>query len=701
MPTFKKRAEMAKTSYSPIPSYWFVAVALGWATLVFVLHLHFSRRIPDGPVLYFHKIISELTLGRNFANFWFGHILRTSGCLLFFVGAGSIGRYALQWFLRNREDDGTGPLNAVLSLGLGLGILGYAAFAMIALGIIQKPVIISCYVLIGGVALKQLFQSVGMSWNATHKNPTVSLTWGEKLIIYFIAGALFFSFLGSTVPEISYDALVYHLAVPQAYVYSGRMIELPYNHYSYLPLFTSMLYFWGLALDGMYSAKLINFFLGLSIMIGLYRWGVVLKNRAVGLFACSIFLGTPLVIYLFWMSNSDFCVSFFLLLMLIGVWRWAQDAEKNSRMLYLAGLFGGVALATKYTAAFGISILTPIILWINWNNRRGGWLREFCLYGTLLLLPLIPWWTRNYIYKGNPVFPYLVTALGPPSSDLDLVNSWHSETKDRSSGPQVLELLEKFWKDAMAGFADAPYYYVGPLFLGFFLLVLGGFKVPWVKWGTIYCVLSIVLGLSQTHITRLLIPYYVPLALIIALVAISLPSKPICRAWMFSLLLSISISNSYEMSGLFLLTSMRGLRIATGVLTPSEYLKQPHSSIYTDPPYAAFEFIGKMNLNPGEKVLVLGESRVFYCPISPIANASHDVPVTFSWANDSRDPAELYMKLKARNVSVFLSNNTASRRNDSPKYINARGVSMIASMLDIYFNKIYEDQWTIVYQRKI
>jgi len=678
-----------------------MAVALGWATLVFVLHLHFSQRIPTGPVLYFHQIISELTLGRNFADFWFGHILRTGGCLLFFVGAGSIGRYALQWFLGNQDDAGMGPLNEVLALGLGLGILGYAAFTMIALGIIQKPVVISCYVLIGGIALKQLFQSVGMNWNAAPKNPAVRLATGEKLILVFIAGALIFSFLGSTVPEISYDALVYHLAVPQAYIYSGRMIELPFNHYSYLPLFASMLYFWGLALDGMYSAKLINFFLGLAIVIGLYRWGVALKDRAVGLFACAIFLGTPLVLYLFWMSNSDFCVSFFLLLMLIGVWRWAQDVEKNSRLLYLSGLFGGTALAAKYTAAFGILILTPIILWISWNSRRAGGLRRFCLYGVLLLLPLIPWWTRNYVYKGNPVFPYLAATLGPPSTDLDLVNSWRSETRDGSSGLQFRGLLGKFWKDAMTGFADTPYNYIGPLFLGFFLLVLGGFKIPWVQWGAVYCVLSIVLGLTQTHITRLLIPYYVPLALIIASAAMAQSAKPVYRTWMVSLLLSVSLSNMYEMSGLFLLTTMNGLRVATGVLTPVEYLRQPHSSIYGDTPYGAFEFIGKMNLKPGEKVLVLGESRIFYCPNPVVANAAHDVPVIFSWANDSHDPAELYMKLKAQNISVFLSNVTASLRNDPQKYINARGVSMIGAMLNTYFNKVYEDQWNSVYRRKV
>jgi hypothetical protein len=679
----------------------FTWAALAWATGVFILHLrYYSKNIPVSFTLYCRQLQTQLVLGPNFTHFWSGHLLRTGGCLLLFMGAWAVGDIALRWFLRGGDEDEFAPLDLVFALGLGLGILGYGAFALLALGIAHRGLLVGLYALLclAGIARCTVASLAAPEVRAA-KGTVSPPTWSERMFGVFVFLALAIAFLGTTTPEISYDALVYHLAVPQSYLFAGRLVDMPYNHFSYLPLFASLLYFWGLAIGGMFFAKLINFSLGLCVLLGLHRWGTVTKERAAGLLACAIFLGTPLISYLFVMTNADLGTAFYFLLALMATWRWRQAPEKGCGMLALAGLFAGISLAAKYTAAFGIGALTLLIAWRCWTNRKTLRPRTFLLYGVFLALPLIPWWARNYAYTGNPAYPYLVGRWGPKGTDMDLLRLWYKETRDECPGAHPLSHARKLWNDAISGIDRLPFNYIGPLFVGFLFLIFRVFKIPWARWTTILCCASIMSGLCGTYITRLLICYFVPLMLVVAYSITSLPAKTAQKGWALALLLGILSFNVAAISHALLLTVIEGLSVASGRVTPSEYLKQARL-LYPNPTYGAYEFIRqKMEFSPAERILLVGDSRAFYSPGPVIANAPYDVPIIFAWAGADKDPEALFARLKSQDIRLVILNIAEGVRKESSRYIDQERLNTVSQMLDRHFDKVYS-AGCLVFRRK-
>lgn len=679
---------------------WFAVAALGWATFVFAVHArHCLKNIPPGfgPDVFIRWLFAEMAPGPNFARFWFWHLLRIAACALLFLGAWALGRRMLPWWVGRREDDGLAPLDSAYSLGLGLGIIGYLGLGLIIAGAVQRWMMIGFYAALCLFGVQQAVALLrggreALGDRAARSHP--GLLEQAVFVPFLLAAAM--AFIGNTIPEIFYDALTYHLAVPQAYLLAGGMVDLPYNHYSYLPLLTSMLYFWGLASGGMYLAKIMNCFIGFCVLMGLYHWGRVLKDRALGLVACAIFVGTPSVIYLFWMCNADLGAAFFLLLALMSAWEWSRDVRGNHKTLRLTGIFCGLALASKYTAAFGIAPLTLFVSWNCWKRSLGS--RAFLLFCFLAILPLLPWWARNVAFKRNPVFPYMVETFGPKDVDTELLSGWHRETSEDSPGASPLRHAKKLWEDAAFGLLPAVNY-TGPLFVGFFILVLGWAGIAWVRLGVFYFCAAMFLGLSSTYIHRLLIPYYPPLALLVAFAAVSCAgSRSTTGIWAGVLLVAVLAFNAYQMSMILFSTSLRGLSVASGKVAPEEYLKTPRS-LYPNPSYGAYAFIKGLRLNPRDRILVVGESRLFYAPGNAIGNAPHDPPVIFAWANGSMDPERLYGKMNAHSVEVVLWNRGEGARTNSRKYVNGRGISLIAAMMDRHFERVYRDSWTDVYRR--
>lgn len=700
MSKLKRRQQTSPVVRADTPSANFGWFALAWAGVVFGAHLHYySQQIPTTFGMYVDYLSAHIALGPNFGHFWLGHLIRTTAVAFFFLGAWALGDFLLRVFVKP-EDGIVEEFRLPFSLGLGIGVLGYTAFGLFVLGIAERGVFAGLFILSCSVAVIRFLRKSHDIENLAEKHtPALAVNGIERILAGSLLVALLFAFIGTTQPEISYDALTYHLAVPQAYLFAGRMVDLPHNHFSYLPLLSSMLYSWGLAIDGMYSAKLISFGVGFGILIGLYRWGVVLQNRTLGLLSCTIFLSTPLVIYLFWVSNSDFAASFFLLLMLMAAWTWLRDPDRNYKLLYFAGVFGGLALVSKYTAIFGVGILTLFLAWRSWKARQTNPLRRFIFYCIVLALPATPWLVRNYIYTGNPAAPYLSDKFGRSPVDPEILRDRRSETSAASPGLNIPNHLKKIWRDAVVGFENGTYNYIGPVFVGFSLLACLALGSPWARLLASFGVASILLGLSATYVTRLLIGYYVPLALVLGYALSEIISLSKIKYVALALFVSMVAFNIYLLSSMFIVSIFDGHKVALGQETPSEYLKRPHN-YYGNPTFGAYEFIGNLRLPKENRILVAGESRGFYSPNFVINNAPRDVPVVFSWASSSKNPAELYDRFRANNVEIFLINQHEGPRNDPPKYITSRDVAMIAAVLERYFNKVYSDSWTVVYRQK-
>lgn len=199
-------------------------------------------------------------------------------------------------------------------------------------------------------------------------------------------------FLLALAPPISLDALVYHLAVPHQAMVRGTLIELPANVHTFFPLPAEMLY--GLALpfpEGARLAQTLHLLAGLLSLIVLFRLGKRLLGRGSWLPVLGLVTVPVLNVVMGWAWNEWFLV----LYMVLGLEHRFGAGEKDESSPLPAWLFFSAAAAVKYYAL-------PLLLFLPVSRPRPKTLAAGIL---LLCIVLSPWYGKNLLLTGNPVYP--------------------------------------------------------------------------------------------------------------------------------------------------------------------------------------------------------------------------------------------------------------------------------------------------------
>lgn len=118
-------------------------------------------------------------------------------------------------------------------------------------------------------------------------------------------------FILASVPPVSRDALVHHLAVPKLYLKYGKMAELPCMPYSYYPMNLDLIYLIGLKLGSDIYAKYIHCIFGLLTAGLIYRYLARKITPAYGMTGAFIFLSLPVVVKLCTIAYVDLGLIFF------------------------------------------------------------------------------------------------------------------------------------------------------------------------------------------------------------------------------------------------------------------------------------------------------------------------------------------------------------------------------------------------------
>ncbi|HEY4490677.1 MAG TPA: glycosyltransferase family 39 protein, partial [Acidobacteriota bacterium] len=213
-----------------------------------------------------------------------------------------------------------------------------------------------------------------------------------------IASVLFLYGFYALGPETFYDALVYHLALPQLYKITGGFVATPHNSYSGLPFLMQMLYTWALFISDEILARLIHWSTGAGLAIGFLGLCLRYKRPALASLLACAFLTTPILGLNVSVSGVDVASSF---MVFLAVYALSISFDENQdRWEILSATFCGFALSLKYTNWPLLPIIVAAFLFIRRDAKKSV---RFAMIAVLLVAPCV---IRNFLFYGNPIYPY-------------------------------------------------------------------------------------------------------------------------------------------------------------------------------------------------------------------------------------------------------------------------------------------------------
>ncbi len=207
-------------------------------------------------------------------------------------------------------------------------------------------------------------------------------------------------------PPTGRDALIVHLALPKLFLQAGKMLEVPFMNFSYMPMNTDLLYLIPIALGSEAAAKLIHFSFAILTAFLIYSYISEKVGRDYGIIGLFIYLTTPIVVNLSTTAYIDLSLTFYATLALLALLKWREESYSTRWLLYSA-VATGLALGAKYSALVVLLIMCLSVVFIYSSGTRDQWgaVKAALLYLAVALLIFSPWMIRNIILMGNPLYP--------------------------------------------------------------------------------------------------------------------------------------------------------------------------------------------------------------------------------------------------------------------------------------------------------
>jgi hypothetical protein len=294
------------------------------------------------------------------------------------------------------------------------------------------------------------------------------------------------SLLLALTPEIGKDALVYHLAVPKAFLRHHGFYFIPGNTFANLPFQTEMLYLLGLFLQGDILARGLGFAAFPCILLGIRQLSLRMGNNAFPWLSMFIFAALPSMFELSHLAYADLYVAFYALAAVIAFLAWFDSDE--APWLYLCALFTGLAVSCKYSALLlpFLGVLGVLLRHRDAEEARGA-LRDLARYVIPVMLFSAPYYLKSWVLTGNPCYPFMYSVFGGKGLDPDLAGLYNGLYQYMGMGRGWLDFLLLPWNMSVNAEMNSTRFdgLISPLFM-IMLPFLAGIRKPGAQLKTIY-----------------------------------------------------------------------------------------------------------------------------------------------------------------------------------------------------------------------
>ncbi|MEW6556612.1 MAG: hypothetical protein AB1349_04565 [Elusimicrobiota bacterium] len=568
-------------------------------------------------------------------------------------------------------------------IGSGLAVLSIVTFLLGIFGMLYKLVFYILILFLFLISLKN-FKYTNI------KLPSFDLKIVLLLFVFFIF--LSTAFIGALVPPTFYDSLVYHLSIPAQYIKQHKICHIETNLFANFPQNIEMLYTMALLLYNDILANLIHWaFLPLTLCI-IYGFSIQYLSIKISLYATLIFVITPAIVLLASGTYIDMGLTFYLFLSFVSLINWAETSEK--KWLILSGLFSGFSLSIKYTAIISVAIFVLVILYKCVSLKQNIFAILFLFFIPAILVPL-PWLVKNYIFTGEPFFPFFIFSQASFYIKQYLSHVSHHGTVG------VFSIINLPWDITMEGVKfGGGFDVIGPFYLVFLPVLFLITKTDNIaKLCFVYTAFYFLIWGFSARVLRFLIPAVPATAIVFsACIAEFINNNKLVKSIVKIVFCIIIISNFAVL--MFIQNFVKPLTCLFGNVTKDAYL----SSQVLKPNnfYPAAKFMNE-TFNSKSKTLFVGEARNYYTNFNTLSSSPFDPDILTEIANNSKTSEELFNKLKSDNFTHILWNEGEYERLKNgfrPNDFSAEALEVINVFKKKHLNSIYDSEGICIYEIK-
>lgn len=223
---------------------------------------------------------------------------------------------------------------------------------------------------------------------------------------YLLLAQFIINLIGALGPELSFDALWYHLTLPKIFLQEHKIFYVPGGllYYSAMPKLTEMLYAAALSVQGEILAKIIHLIFGLLTVICLYLYSIKRFGKKIALIASVIFYSNLVVGWQSTTAYIDLSRTFYEFLAFLAFVKFAKN--KRRAWLIASAFMLGFAISTKILAAGSIILFLVLIFLLEKNKKEVlNIFKNILLFLIFCIVPVVPWLLFSYFQTGNPLYP--------------------------------------------------------------------------------------------------------------------------------------------------------------------------------------------------------------------------------------------------------------------------------------------------------
>jgi hypothetical protein len=326
--------------------------------------------------------------------------------------------------------------------GLVLGVLGVLRGPAVAVWIAGGVAASLAFGLRGG-SLRQFLADVKESWRG----------WSWVLLLVAPLGLLL---LLATVPPWYRDSLVYHLALPRHFAQHGALAWPDDNIFAAFPLgweaALALLHALGAAPehDPLFNPRLVGAWtFGAAGLAAVALARAAGASRAMAATAGALLLALPTAIEF---GSSAYVEGALLLFVGLALWATlrAGSGAWGERGWLASAVFAGLACWLKYPALIAVlflAVAAPLLETLRRDEPgAAAWLRRVVRWSSLATLVGCPFFVRNLVWRGNPVFPSAYGLFG--GTGWDEWRAWaYGVTLDHyGAGRSALDYVALPWR---------------------------------------------------------------------------------------------------------------------------------------------------------------------------------------------------------------------------------------------------------------